>query len=293
MNPKLKSAIESHDITQVLRLLDAEADINKQDSNGETVVTLAVRSGHLGVLDAVLSRKPDVNAVNLDEETPLMLAAEEGDLSMVISLLRSGANKTIGFATSMGNTALIKGILSKNPAVIAPLVSAGASALWCVPTTYGNTPLMFSLGNQDMLETVWEAGAFVSVEIKDLHHGDTALLMAIRMGKEAAFQFLVEKGANVHAIDKEGKSALHLAVLGGHLDMVASLLSHGARMDSRDLSAFVAAHPGEKFTACIVELFGRASLKDLKDIGFFSLKRTLGGPDAQLMEYSRMFSSLP
>ena len=41
----------------------------------------------------------------------------------------------------------------------------------------------------------------------------------------------------------------------------SAIESHGARMDSRDLSAFVAAHPDEKFTACIVELFGRASLK--------------------------------
>ena len=223
MNSKLKSAIASGDILEVRRLLAEVDDINAQDSDGETLVSLAVQSGCLPVLQAVLDRNPDVTIVNLLDETPLMLAAAAGSLEMVSLLLRSGAEQTIGYTTSMGSTALIKGILSKNPAVIAPLVLAGAGAQWFTRTNYGNTPLMFALHDQTMLKAVWDAGASVSVEEKDEHFGDTALLTAIRRGSKGAVAFLVSNGANVHATDKAGLSALQL----GDTDMAAYLESIG------------------------------------------------------------------
>ncbi len=47
-------------------------------------------------------------------------------------------------------------------------------------------------------------------------------------GKLEAVQTLLRLGANVDLADSEGMTPLHLAVLGGHVDIVGLLLSSGA-----------------------------------------------------------------
>jgi ankyrin repeat protein len=45
---------------------------------------------------------------------------------------------------------------------------------------------------------------------------------------------LLEKGVDINAINSDGNTALHLAVLNGNLEMVNFLLNHGAKFDIKD-----------------------------------------------------------
>ncbi|KAE8752803.1 hypothetical protein FOCC_FOCC000541 [Frankliniella occidentalis] len=52
----------------------------------------------------------------------------------------------------------------------------------------------------------------------------TALLRAAFSGKKEMCQFLIEKGADVKAVDDDGQTVLHRAVKSGHLPLVNYIL---------------------------------------------------------------------
>lgn len=74
------------------------------------------------------------------------------------------------------------------------------------------------------------------------------LLKAVARGNANACHHLLEQGANIHAVDEQNWSALHLAAFFGRADACQSLLAHGANADAvtkRGESALhLAAHDG-------------------------------------------------
>lgn len=64
------------------------------------------------------------------------------------------------------------------------------------------------------------------VERPDVRTGWTALHVAARRGQEEVFAALVAAGADLHRIDRLGRSVLAYAVLGGHPALVRFLLEH-------------------------------------------------------------------
>ncbi|MGD9970292.1 MAG: ankyrin repeat domain-containing protein [Sulfuricurvum sp.] len=56
----------------------------------------------------------------------------------------------------------------------------------------------------------------------------TILMYASWIGNEEAVRYLVDKGADVNAVDSGGATALHLAIWKGHNPIALYLLDHGA-----------------------------------------------------------------
>ncbi|KAB1252356.1 Ankyrin repeat domain-containing protein 26 [Camelus dromedarius] len=74
----------------------------------------------------------------------------------------------------------------------------------------------------------------------------TPFLLAIRKNKEEMVKFLIENGANVHAVDKLQRSALMLAVHHDSPDIVKLLLQKRVNVDSQDLLGWSA----ERYAYC-------------------------------------------
>ncbi|XP_046557461.1 protein fem-1 homolog A-like [Haliotis rubra] len=55
--------------------------------------------------------------------------------------------------------------------------------------------------------------------------GSTPLMMAAAKGHRDVFDLLVSKGADVSLVDDDGDNNLHVACIGGHVDMVKYVLS--------------------------------------------------------------------
>lgn len=101
-------------------LLNAGADVNAQNANGDTslhtVATIKSENKQaIQVIYALLDAGADVNAQNANGDTPLHTAIHSGNLNIINTLLNSGAD--VNIANKEGVTPLTKAIFNDSPEV--------------------------------------------------------------------------------------------------------------------------------------------------------------------------------
>ena len=105
----------------------------------------------------------------------------------------------------------------------------------------GFTPLHYAVMKQDpsMVTKLISKGAAIDVASNDLRW--TPLLLACFWGSKKPAELLVEAGADCSTQDKEGNTALHLAVLGQNpagtqrpdIELVEFLIEKGANLNTQ------------------------------------------------------------
>ncbi|MBA2368842.1 MAG: ankyrin repeat domain-containing protein [Candidatus Protochlamydia sp.] len=73
----------------------------------------------------------------------------------------------------------------------------------------------------------------INIDVKD-SKGLTPLMGAASNGFKELVKFFIQKNANIHAIDKNQATALHLAALHNRFSVVKILLCHGAGLNNED-----------------------------------------------------------
>ena len=146
-------------------------------------------AAHGADLDARQTQEPrdgNRNMLNRIGSTPFLQAAKVADAEMMRLLVELGANPSL--ATDEGVT---------------PLMAAAGVGIWKIGENPGT--------NEDALaavELAWELGNDVNAADTN---GDTALHGAIHRGAGNIVRFLVEKGANIDAVNGKGWSPLSVA----------------------------------------------------------------------------------
>src|ERR1700693_5837505 len=87
----LLTAIKLNDIPVAEALFAKGMDVNTTDPSANTLLMLAIRENHLGLVKRLLDRQAKAAARNLYGETALMFAAANGSLHMVKLLVERGA----------------------------------------------------------------------------------------------------------------------------------------------------------------------------------------------------------
>lgn len=247
-------------------LLDAGSPADSDaDPYGETALMTASWYNHEEMVRLLLTAGADPNRVDQSSLTALHFGARSGNVVLVNALLSAGANPNV-FSDSLYETPLHE---TSDPAVIAALVAAGASL---EPRDYhGHTPLhaAAAIGDGRTVAAFIAASADVDARSPD---GDTPILAAIHSlgpdaGKQAAIAALaevtedidrafaaslgagmlpvamrlLERGADVNALDASGVSALANAARLPGMTMFQLLINRGADIDRFGVETLVVA----------------------------------------------------
>ena len=249
----------------VVRLLDLGADLEKADKDGYTPLMVAVLKNHEEIALLLLERKADVRIVDADNRSLLHMAAENGNLYLVKHLLDSrcdpnvrskGCQTAFHSAVSSNDLELVEFfllILNADPnvsdsvgcqpvhlaagegnlAMLARLITAGANIK--ATDTFGRNAMYYaaSTGCYWMVRPLKLFG----VNPDPLNtQAYTALCCACQHGNIQFVDALLEIGANVNgAVDSDGQTPLHAAVMACKPKIVKLLLARGAYKLSKDL----------------------------------------------------------
>ena len=168
-------------------------------------------------------------SVALAGPAPLVDAVRTGDARTAEAQLAKGAD--VKARDSEGASALLWAVHNEDAGLVRRLLAAGADAK--AANDYGATPMSEAAltANTEILGLLIDAGA--DVESVGADH-QTALMEVARAGKLDAARLLIDKGANVNAVETwQGQTALMWATAQGHPEMMALLISHGAKIDAR------------------------------------------------------------
>ncbi|GAB1312345.1 Heterokaryon incompatibility domain-containing protein [Madurella fahalii] len=224
------------DKKSVSSLLGKNANPNLSDKKFRTPLLEAARNGHESIVDLLLqgrkaatsmphgrdkTEKANVNARDDMGRTALMLAAENGQAGVVTYLLDNQADPSL--VDNEGKKAWQRAMDKGHAAVVDTLLSQSDAP------------------NQDLTAV------------------NGALLLASRKGWTKLVEVLLKQEADVtFRSDDSGSTALHLAAMGGHVEVVKRLLKKGvdvATKDAKDRTALMVAteHGFESIVQVLLE----------------------------------------
>lgn len=164
----LAQAAKAGDRDAVASLLQQGLDVNGWSADGSAALHFAARVGDAELVDLLLAAGADVNAANRYGQAPLHIAMRQRHASLVERLLGAGSNAAQ--ADGSGEPALL---------------------------------IATRLGARDIVELLLAHGA--EVDIRDVHYGQSALMLAVRNENTALVARLLDAGADVNARSLAGE----------------------------------------------------------------------------------------
>ncbi|XP_028152501.1 ankyrin-1 isoform X2 [Diabrotica virgifera virgifera] len=175
-------------------LIQCNADVKKADVFDSIALHYACESNHedIEIIEIFISKGSNLDAKTYSGETPLHICVKQGYLSAARRLIESGARSYL---------------------------ERGAS---------GNSPIHLAAqyNQTEMLEYFFKMGISVNFQTVD---GYSLLHVAAIFGRSQMVTFLLQKGANIEGkIVSRGTTALHLASSSNHCDVIQVLLNKRA-----------------------------------------------------------------
>lgn len=178
--------------------------VDRQNNNGDTALMLAIRAGHYDVVEALVARGANINIANADGERALSVAVSLGR-RRAIRLLCEQRDIDLNAVDRMGLTVMMR-------------------AADYADRAYDSSILNLLIGQN------------ARTDLKD-RDGCCALLRAAKGQSDIAIEHLLAGGADIHATDSKGCTAVALAAKHNNLYGLRFLLKQrGVRIDARDHS---------------------------------------------------------
>jgi len=233
-------------------LLDAGADVTAEPS----ALVSAAGIGDINLTELLLNEGAGVNGVHV--RSAYEIAMLQGHTQVAAILLNAGAD----FSTSKSDDAnkpLSEAVVKNDIWRINMLLSGGAKINEVYPGAVGPDetwvtnalPIAANMGNVRMVQFLLDNGAVVDASSMDLRSegddrlideteyeedalGRTALLSAVRYGRDELITLLLNAGANVNARPQPcgGWTALQAAAKRGSIELVRILLEAGAEVNA-------------------------------------------------------------
>lgn len=222
----LSLAIEKNNTPHVIFYAQNGADINAQDMQGNTPLGRALESPSIDMLKTLITPK-NVLSKDSDGQTPLHIAIiKDSPFEYIQYLIDSGAD--VNARNKNGDSVLYLAVKKNKKDVGDLLLSRNADIF--ATNTENNSPLRIALTEggevQDWLITSR------TLNIVD-GSGNTPLHYAAEWNLKDALSSLIQKGANVNAVNSNGESALFSAVKADSPEIIQLLVENGIITDTR------------------------------------------------------------
>ncbi len=224
----LFTATKNGNVTHIRELYDDRVELNMRDSNGFTLVCLAVLYNHIDAIGVLCELGANVNNPNNDGLTPACIAADCNSIEAMQKLIKLGANTNTPVKRS-GYTPAYIAVCRRNLSMIKILAKAGASIN--SPDKKGFTPLHIASqsGHIEMIELLIQLGALI--DIKGMY-GWTPLILAAQNGHEGAIISLTTFGTDINTEDSFGETALDISARSLHTKTAILLVNIGANISA-------------------------------------------------------------
>ncbi|XP_030569705.1 protein TANC2 isoform X2 [Drosophila novamexicana] len=228
-------------VSRLVLLAGASPDHRTDYMGDAPILCIAAHEGILPMVSLLLEFGADVGLTNSQGCTPLILAAMRGHCDVVRRLVAAGSSLgqldttqrcALVHAARMGHLSVVQYLLAcdwsprprsqdvgRSLALQQALIGAAAQA---------HVKIL-----EDLLDLNEHELDDLSVNVNGLEpsSGELALTAAARHGCTDAVNILMSRGAQIDARNRQGYTALWLAVKEGHWSVVEQLLQRGALLD--------------------------------------------------------------
>ena len=220
---QLHAACFQENTQDVQTLLDAETNVSHASSAGHTPLHIAVAKSNINLVTLLLNHNADVNSLNSDQQTPLHVAVDKGEEAIIHNLLLKKADPSL--KDLIGNTSLHLALHIKD--TMSGFIKAGGSV---IIDHWSSVPASYQPCNIETVQAIIEHGADVNAVN---NRGQTALWFACCDGRMELVKVLLDKKADPNIADKNEESCLHAAIHGiCSSETVQGLIDHGANVNA-------------------------------------------------------------
>lgn len=193
-------------------------------------LALAARMNHYEVVNYLVEYVSPKIFGQRQLNTALIAATEIGNRFIVETLLDNGA--CIKAKDDEKETLLWIATRNGHPTVVELLLKRGATKY--IEVGLGFSPLIMAVKNNilEIVECLLDNGASTKSTGPGIHQ--TALMIACSWGSVDIVKTLLKHGANIESTDIVGENSLLVAVKMKNFDVVKCLLKNGARVDVKD-----------------------------------------------------------
>lgn len=203
------------------KLIEKGANIQHANKEGWNAIFYAADYNQMDIFEIIKENDPDfrtrLNHKSEDNVTALYVVIDNEDTDAAFKLLEEGADPNI--ATGYGDTPLM---YVQDPKLAVKLIDSGANINH--QNKLGTTPLLSAVDDEqtDIAWTLLDAGADPNLASQN---GNTPICVV--QDAELA-KALIQRGADPNHINKEGMSALQLAIYRKNYEVALILLNAGA-----------------------------------------------------------------
>ena len=270
-------------------LLRHGADPQRYDLNNHLPVTTAVAHGQSGCVDVLLRHgqlrpQPRPQPSRTARSALLHIAAANADPGCLELLLGiKDFASTLEDRNDDGLTPLATAAAAGSTACFNILVAHGAVVGYKNPDSGGTVAHLAAMSDSvACLAAALELLPRLALNQVDTLEHWTPLFWAAEGGAASTTEALLGMGAVIDRRDRAGATALHIAALGGHTEVVQTLLRHGCQVDVLDDASWPPLLYAD-FNAkqeCVLSLFAPKPAQ-LMQLGYLLSSSTYGDPQEQ------------